>query len=343
MGRKTVYNAIFTTELYDQVSKENKEILKEFMEYLRSTDKSPQTIYQYENDIRIFLIWNLQNNNNKFFVDFSKRDVMRFQSYMLNELKHSPNRVRRLKASISSMANFVEGMMDDLYPQFRNIINKIPAPVKQAVREKTILSSEQVQQILDYLVENKRYQLACVFALAAASGSRKAELLRFKVSYFTNENIKFGALYKTPEMMKTKGRGSMGKMLYRYVLVSRFKPYLDLWMNERKELGIDGEDLFVVKHGDEWLPATESTISNWADSIGKILDVDFYFHSMRHFFTTELCKNNIPADVIKDIIGWSSTALIDVYNDSEVDDELGKYFDASGIKETEKKVISDIK
>ncbi len=341
MPRKTVYNNIVTEELWNKVNEENKELLEEFLEYLQSTDKSPTTINSYNSDIQIFFVWNLQKNKNKFFVDINKREIMKYQNYLLNELKHSSNRIRRLKSSISSMSNFIESMMDDLYPDFRNIINKVPAPVKQPVREKTVLTEEQVQELLDYLVENKKYHHACVFALALASGSRKAELLRFKASYFQDENIKYGALYKTPEKIKTKGRSSKGKMLNRYILVSKFKPYFDLWMKQREELGIEGEELFWVKYG-QWKPADVTTLDSYAKTFSKILGIDFYWHSLRHYFTTELCKANIPANVVKDIIGWESTAMVDIYNDTEVDEELGKYFDESGIKEVENKTLSDL-
>ena len=342
MGRKTVYNAIFTPELYEQVSKENKEILKEFVEYLKSTDKSQQTIYQYENDIKIFFIWNLKNNNNKFFVDFTKRDVMKFQNHLLHELKHSSNRIRRIRSVLSSMANFVENIMDDLYPNFRNIINKIPAPSKQLVREKTVLEDEQVQYLLDYLVENKMYQHACAFALGVASGSRKAELLRLKPSYFVEENIKYGALYKTPELIKTKGRGK-GKMIYRYILVSKFKPYFDLWMEEKKKLGIEEDVMFWSNHLGQWQPADITTLDSWALTFKRILGVDFYWHSLRHFFTTALSESNIPAEVIKNLVGWESVDMVSLYTDSDIDEELGKYFDENGVKDVEKKGLSDLK
>ena len=45
------------------------------------------------------------------------------------------------------------------------------------------------------------------------------------------------------------------------------------------------------------------------------------------YYTTALCKANIPADIIKDIVGWESTNMVLLYNDTEVDEELGKYFD----------------
>lgn len=342
MGRKTQQHTIVTSELWEQVSKDNKDLMNDFIEYCKSTSKSPNTINGYTDDIMIFYVWNFKNNNNKFFVDLNKRDIMKYQNYLVNELLLSPNRVRRLKAAISSMSNFIETIMDDIYPNFKPIINKVPAPPKQDVREKTVLEDEQINSLLNYLVENKKYQQACCLALAVSSGSRKSELLRFKVSYFNDENIIYNALYKTPEKIKTKGR-SLGKYIYRYVLVKQFKPYLDLWMQEREKLGITGDELFWNYRKGQWNPATVPLLNSWSIQFSKILNCDFYFHSTRHFFTTSLCKANIPASVIKDIVGWESTNMVDIYNDTEVDDEVGKYFDESGIKQVEQKSLADMK
>ena len=341
MPRKTEQHTIVTPELWDKVSNENKELMNEFIEYCKSTNKSTKTVDGYLNDIMIFLTWNLQYNNNKFFVDFTKRDVIKYQGWMVNTQKLSSARVRRLKSAISSMSNFIEAIMDDLYPNFRPIINKIPAPPKQEVRNKTILEDNQIEYLLNYLVDKGKYQQACAFALAVSSGSRKSEILRFKTNYFIDENIIYGALYKTPEKIKTKGMGN-GKFIYRYVLVKTFKPYFDLWIKQRQELGIEGEEIFWNKYGGIWKPADISLLNSWAITFSNILGISFYFHCCRHKFCTDLCKANIPADVIKDVIGWQDTTMVSLYNDSEVDDELGKYFDSSGIKQVENKSLGDL-
>jgi len=342
MGRKTEQHTVVTPELWKQVLKDNKELLNEFLEYCRGKDMSPTSIKGYKNDIEICWVWNLQYNDNKFYVDFTKRDILKYQNWLVNTQNLSSNRVRRLKAAISSMSNYIESMLDDVYEGYRNIVNKVPAPVKQEVREKTVLSDEQVDGLLDYLVEKGKYQQACMVALAVSSGARKAELLRFKVSYFTEENIKYGALYKTPEKIKTKGRSSKGKMLNKYVLVGKFKPYFDLWMKQREELGITGEEIFWNKRNGIWKPADISLLNSWAITFSKILNTDFYLHCTRHKYCTDLCKANIPADIIKDIIGWQNVSMISIYNDQEVDDELGKYFNEDGIKQVEKKSLGDL-
>ena len=44
-----------------------------------------RSIKGYINDIEMFFVWNLEENNNKMFVDFKKREIIRFQAYFLNE------------------------------------------------------------------------------------------------------------------------------------------------------------------------------------------------------------------------------------------------------------------
>ena len=310
------------------------------MNYLKSVDKAISTLNAYRNDLEIFFVWNLENNDNKFFIDLTKRDVIKYQNYLIHDLKHSSSRVRRLKATLSSLSNFIEAILDDIYLGYRNIINKIPAPEKVETREKTIMTENQIQYLLDYLVNNKKYSQAC--ALGLACGARKSELLRFKVGYFTDENIIYDSLYKTPEKIKTKGRSSKGKMLEKYTLVKRFKPYFDMWMKQREEAGIIGEELFWNYRQGKWILSDISTLNSYALTFSKILNCDFYWHSCRHFFTTYLAESGLPIEVIKKICGWSAIAMVSLYTDTNLDDEIGKYFSADGIKKQEKKELSDL-
>ena len=179
---------------------------------------------------------------------------------------------------------------------------------------------------------------------------RKSELLRIKKDWINDENLMYGSLYKTPEKIKTKGAGVTGKLLNVYILKSKFKPYYDLWMEERKRLGVpeDIEDLFVTKgkadeNGNrEWKAITTSTLDYWASKFSKFLEVDFYWHCMRHQFTTALLKAKIPSSVVQNIIGWSSGDMVNLYNDTDMDDELGEYFGEGGIKEVETKGLNDL-
>lgn len=329
MARKTRVNKITDPETLARVNPDNMRLLEDFINYLKSTQKSPSTVAVYKNDIEIAWVWGLKYNRNKFFVDWSKRDVMSFQNYLVNENGNSPARVRRIKATLSSLSNFISNILDDEYPNFRNIIHKVESPVLQPVREKTVLSEQQLKQLLDHLVEIGDFEKACMVALAMCSGRRKAELVLFKVSYFSDNCIVSGSLYRTPEKIKTKGRGN-GKYIHCYTLAHQFKPYFDLWMQRRSELGINSEWLFP-SHTDPKQPLSVSSMNSWAKMISDYLGVSFYWHSLRHYTTTYLAKAGIPDSVIAQLFAWESVDMVSIYNDTTIDESLDKYFNADGV------------
>lgn len=328
MARKTKRNLLTSPEKLEQINAENKRLVRDFLEYLRSVGRSASTIAVYENDLDIAMVWALEHIDNKPFVKWSKRDIVAFQGWLVNENGNSPARVRRLKATLSSLSNYISNICDDEYPDFRNIIHKIESPVSQAVREKTVLTDAQLEGALSNLTESGQFEKACMLALAAYSGRRKSELVRFKVSYFEKENIIFGSLYKTPELVRTKGRGE-GKFIYLYTLAQPFQPYFDRWMEQRAELGVESEWLFPAP-GDPMQHRRAESLNSWADTLSRMMGVDFYWHSLRHNFTTRLVRMGLPDSVIQDIIGWTSADMLRVYTDIPVDEQLGKYFGISG-------------
>lgn len=344
-GRTTVYNDITSEEKLKRVSPENLELGRDFLEYLSSVDRSAGTIKQYQSNLNIFWCWNLEFNNNKFFIDLTKREFSKFQNHAINEWKWSPKRTRTVKATLSSLSNYIENILDDEFEGYRPIVKKIESPANETVREKAVYQPEELQPLLDKLVEKKEYMKACVLALAMYSGKRKAELTRFKVSYFNDKNlICDGALYKTPERMVTKGRGKRGKLLDVYVLAKPFKPYLELWLEEREKLGITSDWLFPKMQNGEWvdeqIPIT--TLDSYAETFSRLLNRNFYFHSMRHMYTSYLLEQNLPESIVQTIQGWSSSDMVRIYDDRTADSQLEEYFGADGIKQVKKKSLEDL-
>lgn len=340
MGRKTKMNAITTPELLARVNPQNMELLNEFMEYLRSTQKSETTLIGYKNDIEIAWVWCLLNNKNKFFVEWTKRNVVSYQNWLTQKNENSPARVRRMKSSLSSLSNYIENVCDEDYPNFRNIINKVESPANRPVREKTVWTEEELNHILDVLVESRKYDKACYLALAMYSGRRKAELCRFKVSDFdVSRLVCDGALYKSAPI-KTKGRGG-GKMIPCYTLAKKFQPYLDLWMRHREQNQIVSEWLFPNPNNPEE-HIKISTANAWAEAYSKISGKPSYVHSLRHFFTTSLARAGIPDGVIQSIVAWESGDMVRLYKDIDADEEIGAYFKNGEISVPEKKGFQDI-
>lgn len=339
MGRQTVYNNITTPEIIDNILPDNIELMNDFLDYLYSLKRSPKTISGYKSDLLIFFSWNLEFNKNKYFVDMTKREVAKFQKHCFDVWGWSTNRLARVKSALSSMSNYIENVLDDEIEDYRPIIRKIETPIKENIRKKTILSVEEVDEVLAELVDKGKYQCACALALAANCGCRISELLEFKVDYFDDANLVFdGALYKTPEPIKTKGR-SGGKYLTKYVFVD-FKKYFDLWMEERHLKGINSEWLFIKPSTGEKMKL--SNLYSYTETLSRLFGVDFYFHCVRHYLCTKMRKYNLPSNIIKEFFGWSNLEMIEVYDDSDASEEFGKYFTKDGIKEVKEGSLSDL-
>lgn len=340
MGRTTVYNNITSPEKISAINSENKMLMDDFLDYLESVGRAETTIKNYRADLLIFFCWCLDELDNKSFVKVTKREIARFQNHAMKVWGWSSNRLRTVKAALSSMGNYIESILDEEYEGYRSIVRKVESPPKQTVREKTVWNDEEVESLLSKLTEAEEYERACFVALAAYSGRRKAELCRFKVSDFDDDKLVCGgALYKS-DPIKTKGRGG-GKYIPCYTLAKKFKPYLDAWLTYRTEQGIDSKWLFPCKGApDEQLRTT--TVDGWANSFSTLSGKDFYIHSLRHAYTTSLAKAGIPDGVIQSLVGWDSSDMVRLYDDTPKDEQIGAYFKDGDIAVKEGKSVSDL-
>ncbi len=270
----------------------------------------------------MFFTWNYLYNNNKFFTDIKKLEFSDFFSFAVDELKVGSAKLNNMRSTLSSLSNFIEKFMDEDFPNFRNVILKvIESSPKEQRREKTILTDDQIENLLQHLKETDS-QKACWLALAVTSGARFSELLKFEIDLIDENRTAFGDIFlETTREIKTKGRGKSGKLLYKYILKEKFMPYYKEWIAERniilKEKKLEHKFLFIKRDG---TPATEPTIRKWVEGFEEYLKVPFYPHALRHYLTTLLSKKNIPQLLIKEIFGWSSLEMVLIYDDSTLKD-----------------------
>lgn len=339
LGRKTIVNRITSDEKTERINKSNLLLKDDFITYMRSLRRSEGTIRGYDSDLLIFFTYILDNLDNKDFQKITKRDIVRFQNWLISN-GNSSARIRRVKAAISSLSNYCENILSDEEPDFdgyRSIVRKIENPPLTTVREKTVWKEEELESLLDTLVENKEYDKACVIALAMYGGRRKTELTRFLVSDFNDDKLMCGgALYKSSPIL-TKGN----KYLECYTLAKKFKPYLDYWMDDRRKRGIESKWLFPSQE-DSSQPMSASTISSWCNKFSNITGKDFYMHSLRHYFVTALSKAGIPDSVVVEILGWSSSEMFKIYNDVSKDEQISRFFANGDIVIDATKSISDV-
>ena len=316
MPRKTYKNIFVTEELIQQINPINKKFVELFLKE-KASRASKTTINKYLSDSHIYFCWNIIYNGNKSFIDTKKLDLANFFGFCADSLMWGSARNNSMRSFLSSLSAFIEKFLDSDYPNFKNIILKtIESSPKEFRRDKTILTEKQVIDLLEYLSKIDS-QKACFVALGAYSGSRFAELLRFSTDILDENHTAFGDLFmETLKSIKTKGRGRSGKLLYKYILKDKFLPYYKQWLKDRDEIMKKNDKahnaLFIRENGD---PATEGTARSWVTTIENHLGFPFYMHCLRHYLTTELSRKNIPPALIKDLFGWESTSMVDVYSD----------------------------
>ena len=130
MARKTFKKVITNDDLISQINDKNKRLVERFLRNF-ATKRSEASVKVYQSNFNIFFCWNLLNNDNKFFTDIRKSEMMDFFDYGSSELKWSPNRYANVWSSLNSLSTFIENVLDDDYPDFRNQVRKIEKQPRQ--------------------------------------------------------------------------------------------------------------------------------------------------------------------------------------------------------------------
>lgn len=330
-GRKTFRKVITSPELIEQINPKNKKLVDRFLKNF-ATKRSPNSVVSYRSNLNIFFCWNVEQNDNKFFIDIRKIELMDFFDFCVTELKWSSNRYAQMHSCLSSFSAWIENYFDEDYPLFRNLLPKIEKPVKENVREKTVLQKEDINKLFKHFEENDMVQDACLLALAISCGARVSELASFTTNLIDENNVVFDGLFlETTRKIKTKGRGTSGKMLTKYILKDMFLLYYYKWLELRKEImekhGQDHDFIFVTKDG---TPANADRLRDWMSKWSDVVGQPCYPHNFRHYHISFLKKLELEDDFIVYLTGWSEStghSMVAIYNDLTAKDRKWKNLD----------------
>lgn len=331
--RKTFRNIIVTNEIIENFNPTNQKLVNKYLKNL-STKRSPNTCNAYKSDFNIFFAWNYLYNDNILFTKMKKLDMQDFFDFGVTDLKWSPNRYARIHSSLSELSKFIEKFYDDEYPNFRNLLQFIEKLPKENVREKSVFKKDELDSLINKLGENGKINEQCLLALIMSSGARASELVRFTTDMIDYNNTAFDDLFlETTSKLKVKGRGVGGKQIHRYLIKDLFVPYYEKYLPIRNEImkknNKEHNFIFVKRNGE---PATVDTIRSWMDKWDDYLDKHWYPHAGRHFWTSYLSSIGLEKELIQELQSWSSSDLVDVYNDNTAKDKkwkgLGKLKDA---------------
>ncbi len=272
--RGRIYNNFYTPELWEQVNKENKRIVDDFLAEYKQRKKSKGTIDGYFNDLRIIMIYILKELDNRCVLELNKKDFRGLSLYFTEECGMSPARTNRLKSAINSLLTFCEE--DDDYDYEINMAKKVKGIPRERVKDDEdnfFFTFEEFIKVRDILVEKGRLQDACLWSLGFDSAGRRNELFQVEKHGLLDGN-------KTNIVI-----GKRGKKFY-LVYLDDTKELIRQYLEERGEDDIDS--LWIKGTGKNKQPITGDALYDRVCSISKILSevrgeqCNIFPHTMRH-------------------------------------------------------------
>lgn len=274
MKRGRVYNRIYTPELWEQVNKQNKDILNDFMAEYRQRKKSKGTIDGYFQDLRIVFIYILKNLDNRSILELRKKDFRNLSIWLSEDCEMSANRVNRIKSSVNSMLSFVED--DDEYDYDNNVAKKVRGLPRERVKDNDddfFFTFDEFIKVRDILVERGRLQDAVLLSIGFDSAGRKNELFQIEKHGLTDGN-------KTNVVIGKRGKK------FPLVYLDDTKELIKQYLEERGEDDIPS--LWIKGSGDKKSPITKDSLYDRIVSISKIFsevrgeECNIFPHTMRH-------------------------------------------------------------
>ncbi len=274
MARGKIYNQFYTSELWEQVNKENKRIIDDFLAEYKQRKKSKGTIDGYFNDLRIIMIYILKELDNRCVLELNKKDFRGLSLYFTEECGMSPARTNRLKSAINSLLTFCEE--DDDYEYEINMAKKVKGIPRERVKDNEdnfFFTFDEFIKVRDILVERGRLQDACLWSIGFDSAGRRNELFQIEKHGLLDGN-------KTNIVV-----GKRGKKFY-LVYLDDTKELIRQYLEERGEDNVDS--LWIKGTGENKQPITGDALYDRVCSISKILSevrgeqCNIFPHTMRH-------------------------------------------------------------
>jgi len=281
-----------TDAMYDNVNEEYREFVSE---YLDAQNHSPQTKRQYTSGLKFFGFFLFNSLNNKRMCKLTKRDMLRYMSYLKNKGMSSSG-INFKKACVSSLMNYIENFIADEekdYKTFRNLTRGLPAIPKNQVYEKVKITDEDYNKMMKVLDNDKNYLGMAWLATAMNVGARRSEIIQFKTSILENDFPEEASFIMTHNV-RLKGSGEDGK-ISQYMTNHEAYKYMKLWIEER---GYESEYVFTTKYGDK-LQMSPS----WADYFCKevlspILNRRINPHLFKASCVTRLLEQDVALELV---------------------------------------------
>jgi len=274
------------------------EALEQYTKHIRFERKfSEHTVREYTSDIKLFIGFLNETNNNKEPLSVTSKDVRGWLLSLL-EKKESKTTIHR---RISSLKSFYK------YHIICGHIKKNPA--------QNILLPKKQKQLPSFLEESQVDALSLselptedfsemrkntIISLLYLTGIRRAELINLKINDIDRDRKYISVLGK-----RNKQRN--------IPIPDWFMQYLDCYIRlRRKTHGNENDYLFVTDKGKPLYPKfVYLLVRNTLDNVTTMTKRSP--HTLRHTFATHMLNAGADLNAIRELLGHSSLAATQIY------------------------------
>lgn len=284
---------ISDAEKIERINEETKNLLKRYKIDMELRELSAKTIYQYISDLNQWLVYVVENQNNKSVLNLSEDDLTEF-FYFCKSQGNNSRRMRRRMSSISAFYKFLRKKRVIV----ENPCEFIDRPKKGTdVNVQTFLTPEQVF-LMKYELKKlakegkkgaKELQLYALFSLSTMARVTAVSSIRW-------EQINYAERTCNDVLEKE------GKIVTLY-FSEEVKELLFNLHHDREANGIDDGGFVFGRNGK---PVGVEVLNRWAHKIGAMIEVPtLHPHDFRHSGSQLLKLNGCPIEQISELLNHS--------------------------------------
>lgn len=313
-----------TSEIWKEVNEDYTYLVEE---YISVHSFSPQTKKQYVSGLKQFGNFIRLSMNNKPLYKVTKRDFLRYLSYLRDDRQMSSSAINFKKACVSSLCNYIENVVaddDDNYRRFRNFTRGLPSIPKNRVYSKEQVTYDEYEHMMKVLEGDENYLGMAWLATAFLVGARRSEIVQFKTEILDYE-IPENKNYLLSHIVRGKGQSTDGKPL-EYMVPLEVLPHWKKWIEIR---GYEHDYIFTTKYKGE----TDVMSSSWANYfctnvLTNILGRRINVHIFKNSCITYHLENGVPIEIVSKFIAHhESVDTTSIYDLRDFEEERDSIFE----------------
>jgi len=313
-----------TDEMWNQIKDEHRNLVQEYLDI--NTHLSPRTKIQYESGLRHFFWWVHIALNDKPLYKISKRDFLRYMSFLQNRGLSSSG-MQFKKSAVSAFNTYIENIVsedDKTYETFRNFTKGLPSIPKNQVYDKEPITKDEYKLMIDTLLDDENYLGVAWVATAFNTGARRNEIIQFKTEIL-NYPIPKGQNYVMSHVVMGKGRAG-GKALEYMINLEALK-YMKLWVEKR---GYEHEYIFTTKYGGETKQMSDAWANEFCSNVlSDIIGRRVNPHIFKASAVTLLLESNVDMKLVSKYVAHHEdiSTTSQFYDLRDFEEEKNQIFD----------------